>query len=247
MKVTAYKTKKVVVGDKLFPILDQYLPKLNEKDVVVITSKIIGICQGRVVKNDGKITKDELVKKEADLLMPEKYIRFGVHLSIKDNIMIGSAGIDESNGNDYFVLWPKDLRKTVNEIWEYLRKKHGLKYLGVIISDSHSSPFRRGALGFGISWCGFKPLRNYVGKPDIFGRKLKVEQQDTTDSLAAAAVLVMGEGNEQTPLAVINELSEVEFVDRVPNEKEIEETTVTPKTDVYSGPLKISEWRKGGK
>jgi putative folate metabolism gamma-glutamate ligase len=246
VKVTAYKTKKVVVGDQLFAVFDKYLPRLKEKDVVVITSKIIAICQGRVVKNDGKITKDELVKKEANLLMPTKYVRFGVHLTIKDNIMIGSAGIDESNGNNYFVLWPKDLRKTTDEIWRYLREKHKLKSLGVIISDSHSSPFRRGAIGFGISWCGFKPLRNYIGKSDVFGRKLKVEQQDIIDSLAAAAVLIMGEGNEQTPLAVVNELSEVEFVGRVPNKKETAETTVTPETDVYSGPLKLAEWQKGG-
>ena len=76
MKVTAYKTKKVVVGDKLFAVLDQYLPKLHEKDIVVISSKIVSLTQGRVIKNDGKISKEELVKKEADLIMPEKYVRF---------------------------------------------------------------------------------------------------------------------------------------------------------------------------
>ena len=143
MKVTAYKTKKVVVGDNLFKILDENLPRLKEKDVVVITSKIISICQNRVVKNDGTISKEELIKQEADLLMPEKYVRFGVRLTIKNNLLIGSAGIDESNGNDYFILWPKGLRQTINGIWQYLKRKHGLKYLGLIISDSHSSLFKR--------------------------------------------------------------------------------------------------------
>ena len=246
MKVTAYKTKKVIVGDNLSKILDEYLPPLKEKDVVVITSKIVSICQGNVVKNDGVITKEKLIKQEADLLIPPEYVRFGVRLTIKNNLLIGSAGIDESNGNDYFILWPKDLRKSINAIWEYLKNKHGLKYLGVIISDSHSSLFKRGAVGFGISWCGFKPLRNYVGKPDIFGRLLQTEQQNAVDGIAAAAVLEMGEGNEQTPIAAVNELKGIEFVNRIPNKKELEETTVTLETDVYSGPLKLIKWIKGG-
>jgi putative folate metabolism gamma-glutamate ligase len=246
MKVTVYKTKKIVLGDKLFAILDRYLPELKEKDVVVITSKIVSTCQGNFVKNDGKVTKLDLIKKEADLMMPEKYVRFGVHLTIKNNILIGSAGVDESNGNNNFVLMPKDLKKTTADIWRYLKQKQHLKYLGVIVTDSHSSLFRRGAIGFGLSWCGFKPLKNYIGKPDIFGRLLRTEQMNVVDGLAAAAVLNMGEGNEQTPLAIIDAAG-VEFVDRVPNQKEIDETTITLENDVYSGPLKLIKWLKGGK
>ena len=94
MKITAIKTKKVEVGDKLFDVLDESLPKLQEKDVVVIASKIVAITQGRVIKNDEKINKEELIKKEADLYLPERYTTFGVHLTIKNNIIIASAGID---------------------------------------------------------------------------------------------------------------------------------------------------------
>ena len=36
MIVTTYKTSKVSIGDNLLSILDQYLPVLQEKDVVVI-------------------------------------------------------------------------------------------------------------------------------------------------------------------------------------------------------------------
>ena len=247
MQIIAYKTQKIVLGDNLFKILDRTLPKLKEKDIVAITSKIISITQGRIIKNDGKITKLDLVKKEADLIMPERYVRFGVNLTIKDNILIGSSGIDESNGDGYFILWPKDIKETTEEIWVYLRKQYKLKYLGIVITDSHSSPFRRGTRGFGMSWCGFEPLKSYVGKPDIFGRLLKFEQLSIVDSVAASAVLVMGEGNEQTPIAVMNETSAVNFVDRVPNKKELSETTITLHSDVYSGPLTAIKWLKGGK
>ena len=245
MNVTTYKTKKVEASDNLFEILDEYLPKLQEKDVVLITSKIIAITQGRVVKNDGKITKLDLIKKEADLYLPEEYVNYGVYLTIKNNMFVASAGIDESNGNGYFILWPENLEKTTNEIWEYLRKKHNIKELGVVVTDSRIAPLRRGVTGVGLSWCGFLPLRNYIGKPDIYGDNLHVTKTNIVDGLAASAVLNTGEGSEQTPLAVANDISNIEFVNRVPTKEEINEMSISPNDDVYGKIISSVEWIKG--
>jgi putative folate metabolism gamma-glutamate ligase len=246
MKITPYKTKKVVVGDDLYKILDKYLPRLHEKDLVVITSKVIAICQGRVVKNDGKVKKDDLVKKEAEFYLPEKYTNYGVFLTIKNKIIIASAGVDESNANGYFILWPQDLQQTTNEIWRYLRKKHKVKSLGVVVTDSKLTPLRRGVTGYGLSWCGFEPLRNYIGTPDIFGHKLKVTKTNIVDGLAASAVLEMGEGKEQTPLSVISGISNIEFVQRIPSKKELSEMTIEMKNDIFASLLKSAKWIKGG-
>ncbi|HLC90005.1 MAG TPA: coenzyme F420-0:L-glutamate ligase, partial [Patescibacteria group bacterium] len=57
-------------------------------------------------------------------------------------------------------------------------------------------------------------IKDYRGTPDIFGRKFKFSRTDIADSLATAAVLVMGEGNERRPLAII-EKAPVEFCDKV--------------------------------
>lgn len=246
MKVTTYKTKKIVPGDKLFVILDEYLPKLKEKDVIVITSKIIAICQGRVVKNDGKITKHDLMIKEADYYLPEEYVNYGVYMTIKNDIIIASAGIDESNGGGYFILWPEKTQQTTNEIWEYLRAKHKIKNLGVIITDSKIIPIRRGTSGIGISWCGFTPLHNYIGKPDIFGHNLMVTKSNIVDGLAAAAVVNMGEGVEQTPLAVISDFANIKFIQRVPSKEEIDEMTIAIEDDLYGKILTSVPWLKGG-
>lgn len=246
MKITAYKTKKVNSDDKLFDVLDKSLPRLYEKNVVVITSKIISISQGRIIKNDGKIDKTELIKNESDYFLPEKYTNFGVHLTIKNNTIIASAGIDESNGGGFFVLWPKNLQEETNQIWSYLRKKHNIKQLGVIVTDSKLAPMRRGVTGVGLSWCGFVPLRNYIGKPDIYGHPLHVEKTNVVDTLASAAVLEMGEAYEQTPLGVISEIGQIEFVNRVPNKEEIKEMTIEIGEDVYSGLLTSVKWLKGG-
>ena len=44
------KTHKIKAGDNLHALLDKYLPELEENSVVAIASKIVGICEGRVVK-----------------------------------------------------------------------------------------------------------------------------------------------------------------------------------------------------
>ena len=66
MIVTPYKTPKIVVGSNLFATLDACLPRLQERDVIAVTSKIIGICEGRVVKIGKTIDKKSLIIKEAD-------------------------------------------------------------------------------------------------------------------------------------------------------------------------------------
>ncbi|MCL6096546.1 MAG: coenzyme F420-0:L-glutamate ligase [Patescibacteria group bacterium] len=246
MKVTAYKTKKIKPGDKLFKILDESLPGLRENDVVVITSKIISICQGRVVKNNGKITKFDLTIKEADYYLPEEYVNYGIYMTIKNNFVVASAGIDESNGGGYFILWPENLQQTTNEIWEHLRKKNKIKNLGIVVSDSKIIPMRKGTSGVGLSWCGFEPLRNYIGAPDIFGHNLRVTKASLVDGISASAVLNMGEGKEQTPLAVVSEIANINFVQRTPTMEELDEMSIKPSEDVYGKILSSVKWLKGG-
>ena len=46
-------------------------------------------------------------------------------------------------------------------------------------------------------------LHDLRGQSDLFGRQLQVSEVAVADSLAAAAVLVMGEAAEGTPLVLI--------------------------------------------
>lgn len=245
MIVNKFKTHKIKVGDNLYKILDKYLPRLEEKDVVVITSKIVAICQGRVVKNDGKVSRFELAKKESQYYLPKKYVKYGVHLTVTNNILIASAGIDESNGNGFFILWPKNVIEETSRIWSYLKNKHKIKNLGVVVTDSHLMPLRRGVTGLGIAWCGFEPLKDYIGTPDIFGHNLKVTKTNVVDGLAQSAVLVMGEGNEQTPLAVIKDVPFIKFKDKRPTKEEIEEMKIKIEDDIYSALLTSVKWERG--
>lgn len=246
MQISSIKTHIINVGESIYKLLDQYLPQLKEKDLVVITSKIISLCQKRVILNDGTVDKDKLIRQEADLFIADsKLSQYHVTLTIKNGILIANSGIDESNGGGYFVLWPKNLAQTTGKIWKYLRKKHALKHLGVLVTDSRLTPLRWGTIGVGMSWCGFQPLKNYIGVPDIHGRKLRMTKESILDGLAAAANVVMGEGDEQTPLAVISDTHFVEFTEKPPTTKEIKALQIDPKDDMFAPLTNSSKWQEG--
>ena len=123
---------------------------------------------------------------------------------------MASAGIDESNANGKLILLPKDSYAAAKKLRRQVQKKYHLKHLGVLITDSRTMPFRAGVGGVALGYAGFRGIRDYRGTPDIFGRKLKLSRTDVADSLATAAVLVMGEGEERQPIAVVRN-APVEF------------------------------------
>ncbi len=251
MKVTTYKTHKIQPAENLFDILDAYLPQLQEKSVVVLASKIVGICEGNVIKIDPNKPIDEqknaLAEQEADYYLPKEYNQYGFILTIKHNLMVASAGIDESNSNGFFSLWPKDPQKSANDIREHLIKKHKVEHIGVILTDSKLTPLRWGVTGYAITHSGFQALNNYIGKPDIYGRLMLSEQSNIPDSFASAAVITMGEGNEQQPLAVITDVPFVTFQKRNPTEEELNNLKINIEEDVFASLLTHVKWEKGKK
>jgi len=184
-----------------------------------------------------------LAAKEAEYYLPREENKYGFLITVKHNLLVASAGIDESNGNGYLVLWPKDPQKSANMIREYLVKKHKVKRVGVIITDSKLTPLRWGVTGYALASSGFRVLNSYIGKPDIFGRLMHAEKLNVADSLAAATVAVTGEGSEQTPIAIIEDLPSVVFQKRNPTNKEIKELHISLTDDVFYPLLKAVKWR----
>ena len=165
-------------------------------------------------------------------------------ISVNKGIMIASAGIDESNGNGYFVLWPKNPQESSNHIREYLIKKYNLKYLGIVITDSKLTPFRWGVTGVSLAHSGFRALNNYIGKPDIFGRKLRAEKSNVADTLATSAVGEIGGENEKQPFAVITDAAFVQFQKRNPSRNELNGLKISLEDDVYSSLLTSIKWQR---
>jgi putative folate metabolism gamma-glutamate ligase len=245
MVVTPIKTHKITVEDSdILNVLDTYITHLDERSVVAVTSKIVAICEGAVVKI-GDIDKNEIVAKEADLYLPAQESKYGFSISIKNNIFIASAGVDESNGNGYYILWPKDPQASANRIREHLANKFDLKNIGVIITDSKTTPLRWGVTGVAIAHSGFAALNDLIDTPDIFGRPMHVTKVNVMDGLAGAAVFVMGESEEQTPVAVASDIPNVEFQDRNPTKEELDLLTIPLAEDIYAPILKDVKWQRG--
>lgn len=246
MNVRTVKTDKVLVGGPtIFELLDKYLSSLQEGSVLAITSKVIAICEGRVVPL-GSIDKEELIKAESEYYLPARLSKYGISFTITKNSLIPRAGIDESNGNGNYILWPQQPQQSANEIRQYLAKRFGLKKVGVIITDSTVMPLRYGTVGIVVAHSGFLAANDYRGKPDLFGRPFKVSIASVAGGLAAAAVLQMGEGTEQTPIAIIEDLPFVQFQSRNPNKKELANFYILVSGDDLFAPfLKNAPWQKG--
>lgn len=242
MKISPIRTHPIQAGESLDEILDQYLTFVTEGMIIAITSKIISLCQGRIVPKDSVKNKFELIKREADAHLSEQEGLYNAHLTIKHQILIPSAGIDESNGDKVYILYPENSQQTAAEIWRHVRQKHRLDKLGVIITDSHTTPLRKGVTGIALGWCGFEPLYSYVGKPDIFGYPLRVTQINVIDALATSAVFIIGEGAEQTPMALIEDAPKVQFSSRPPTSKEEQMIRISLEEDIYAPLLRGVNW-----
>lgn len=241
MEITAVKTKLVHPGDELDELLDSFLPLLAEGTIVAITSKIVSTCTRRIVPRQPERLV-ALIQKEADAYLPEESAVYDKHLTIKNGHIIPSAGIDESNILDAYLLYPEDAQRSAEQIWRALRQKRQLNHLGVIITDSTVTPLRAGVTGVCIGWCGFEPLHDYVGTEDLFHQTLRMTKINVLDALAAAAVFVMGEGAEQTPLAIIRDAPKIVFQTDVPTQAEKQSVCIDPDQDLFAPLLKRAQW-----
>ncbi len=212
MNVRPVKTRIFKEGEDLLAFITEHIPKLKNGSVLVITSKVIALAEERTASAKDK---EEIIRAESTWALKTKY----VWLTMKDGMMLANAGVDESNADGKLILLPKNSFATAKRLRSSLLQNYKIRKLGVAIIDSRIMPLRAGVVGIALGYAGFRGLRDYRGKKDVFGRTLKFTQTDVADSLATAATLTMGEGSERQPLAVITG-APVEFVERV-NKKEL--------------------------
>jgi F420-0:gamma-glutamyl ligase len=174
--------------------------------ILAVTSKIVSVCENQIVPRQS-ITKAELIHRQADLDLGE--IGYGSRLTVKENLFLASAGIDESNSEtDDYICLPKNPKASAEQLWKSVTEHFQLDSFGIIITDSRTSPLRLGTTGVSLAHWGFNGLKDRVGQPDLFGRTLQLTKVNVVDAMAAATVLMMGEGDEQTPIALISALHE---------------------------------------
>ena len=224
MIIKPIKTRVFQEIEDILLFINEHIKKIPEGSVLVVTSKIIALSEGRTQKVFSVKEKERLIKKESDIAIKTEFVWF----SIKDGQLMANAGIDESNGDGKLILLPRDSFVSAEKIRKAVMKKYQLKNLGILITDSRTMPLRAGVIGTTLGYAGFKGIKSYVGKPDIFGKKFKFSRVNIADGLAASAVLCMGEGSERFPLALI-ENAPVVFCSRINKS----ETKIALKDDMY--------------
>jgi F420-0:gamma-glutamyl ligase len=167
-------------------------------------------------------------------------------LTIKDQILAVNAGIDESNSDGTYVLFPKKPYESAARIWNFVREHYSVSEAGVLIIDSRTFPLKWGIIGTSLAHCGFKALNNKIGELDLFGKEMQMTQENMTEGLAVAANVVMGEVAESQPFALVEDIPMVQFQDHSPTQEELQELKITLTDDAYAPILLKADWQKGG-
>jgi coenzyme F420-0:L-glutamate ligase / coenzyme F420-1:gamma-L-glutamate ligase len=201
--------------------LDRAKLRPRAADIVVVAQKIISKAENRFVNlatiepSDrargiaAAVDKDPRLV-EVILSESKRIVRQVRNLLITEHrlgFVMANAGIDQSNvgpadGGEHVLLLPCDPDQSA----EALRRRLSGHYdcpLGVIINDSFGRAWRRGTVGVALGAAGIPALVDLRGRPDLFGRALRVSIVGLADELAAAASLVMGQAAEAVPVVLV--------------------------------------------
>lgn len=199
MNIRAVKTRVFQEDESLLRFVYTHVPSLSDSDVLVITSKIVSLAEGRYIHEWDDASRSSLITKESDEVLGTTY----PPLTRSKGMYAAAAGIDTSNGNGALILSPHNAWKVARTLHRALMSHYTIRKLGIIITDSMPLPGRKGVVSMALSCAGFVPIREYKGTKDIFGRVFEYSSANCADALASAAGVVMGEGSEQHPLAII--------------------------------------------
>lgn len=198
-------------GDDLSQAIADAASWLRDGDVVVVTSKVVSKCEGRLVPapeddEERDRLRRKLVADEAVRVLARK----GRTLITENRIGLiqAAAGVDGSNvGRSELALLPVDPDASAAALRTGLRERLGVR-VAVIVTDTMGRAWRNGQIDVAIGAAGLSVLHNYAGAVDAHGNELVVTEIAVADEIAAAADLVKGKLTA-LPVAVVRGLAVV--------------------------------------
>jgi coenzyme F420-0:L-glutamate ligase/coenzyme F420-1:gamma-L-glutamate ligase len=220
---------QVGTGDDLAVLTAEALARgglaLRSDDVLVFAQKVVSKAEGRridladVVPSARALELAQTVQKDprlVELVLREsrRIVRFAKDVLIVEHrlgLIMANAGIDQSNvadpaGGECALLLPEDPDLSAARLRERIRSCTGCEP-GVIISDSFGRPWRVGTVGVAIGCAGFPATLDLRGRPDLYGRALRVTVVGSADEIASAASVLMGQGSEGRPVVLVRGLA----------------------------------------
>jgi coenzyme F420-0:L-glutamate ligase / coenzyme F420-1:gamma-L-glutamate ligase len=221
---------------------------IREKDVLVVGQKAVSKAEGRLV-NLGSVrpSKRALVIARRTRRKPEfvqivlsdskRVLRAdttALIVTTRTGWTCLNAGVDKSNvkGDQNYALLPINPDASARKIRNRIRHLTG-RDIGVIVTDTHSRPFRLGQVEETIGIAGLKPHADYRGQRDLFGYQLRFKNVALADEVAGAAELVMGQGREAIPAAIVRGIKRVRFQDKAKSS----DLTGPAREDLFKGTL----------
>ena len=220
LEIIPIKIQREIGIDANFVDLILESSEINDGDILVFSQKIVSKNEGRMLSlssvNPSLLAngiassygKDprliELILSESErIVRMENGI---IIVKTKHGFVCANAGIDESNVQDgYATLLPKDPDKSAILLKEKIEQKTR-KNISVIISDTFGRPFRLGQTDVAIGIAGLEPILDYNGKPDTFGKIMRVTAIAVADEICSASELVMGKV-EKCPIVIVRNYS----------------------------------------
>lgn len=193
-------------------------------DILVVAQKAVSKAEGRFVDLAdvvpspraaalaAEVGKDArlievILAESSEVIRHRKDVLIVAH---RLGFVMANAGVDRSNvahgHGERVLLLPRDPDASAAALKAKIDGEFGVNF-GVIINDSVGRAWRNGVVGLALGAAGVPSLRNLIGVPDLFGRKMQVTEVAIADDIAAAASLLMGEAAEGLPAVHVRGLA----------------------------------------
>jgi coenzyme F420-0:L-glutamate ligase/coenzyme F420-1:gamma-L-glutamate ligase len=154
--------------------------RLEDGDVVVVTSKVVSKAEGRVVTGG----KAETLAVETDRVVARR----GETSIVRTHhgLVMAAAGIDASNTTPgTLVLLPQDPDLSARVLRARLLELTGC-VVAVVVSDTSGRAWRVGQTDIAIGAAGLRVLDDHAGRTDSYGNLLQVTAPALADEIAGA-------------------------------------------------------------
>jgi len=192
-------------------------PDLSHTDVIAVAHKAVSKAEGRVrllaeiepgdralglAARHGRDARlvQAVLDESTELLRAER----GVLICVtRHGLVCANAGVDQSNasGDGELVLLPEDPDRSARTLRERIAGLTGVRP-AVLVTDSFGRAWRMGQTDVAIGAAGLRPLEDWRGRPDAFGRELLVTSIAVADAAAGAADLARGKDSRQPAVLV---------------------------------------------